>query len=189
MAQLEYLVAIVEHGSLRAAARELGLAQPALPRGVRLLEHELGAPLFVREAQGMVLTREGRLFHQRASTVVNHLRRAHEEIGQSLGSTQGRVVVGLSIMPHVGMLPHALPLFRRRYPEVQLNIIEGLFRSLKGGLREGRIDFYVGASPRQKVLAQGLVSQTLFKTTRTVIGRRGHPLAAARSIRELAGAE
>ena len=90
MAQLEYLVAIVEHGSLRAAARELGLAQPALTRGVRLLEHELGAPLFVREAQGMVLTREGRLFHQRASTVVNHLRRTHEEIGQSLGSTQGR---------------------------------------------------------------------------------------------------
>lgn len=189
LAQLEYIVAIAEQGSLRAAARHLGMAQPALTRGVRLLELELGAPLFLREAQGMVLTREGRLFHQRASGVVNDLRRAREEIGQSLGGTQGRVVVGLSIMPHVGMLPHALPLFRRRYPEVQLNVIEGLYPALEGGLREGKIDFYLGASPRQEVLAQGLLSETLFKNTRVVIGRKGHPLAGARSLKDLAAAE
>lgn len=189
LAQLEYMVAIVEQGSLRAAARHLGLAQPALTRGVRLLEHELGAPLFLREAQGMVLTAEGRLFHQRASAVVNDLRRATEEIGQSLGSTQGSVTVGLSIMPHVGMLPHALPLFRRRYPEVELKLIEGLYPAIEGGLREGKIDFYLGASPRQDVLAQGLVSELLFRNTRTVVGRKGHPLMGARSIKELAGAE
>jgi DNA-binding transcriptional LysR family regulator len=98
-------------------------------------------------------------------------------------------VVGLSIMPHVGMLPHALPLFRRRYPDVQLNIIEGLYPAIEGGLREGKIDFYLGASPRQAVLAQGLVSETLFANTRTVVCRQGHPLAGARSIRDLAGAE
>ena len=189
LAQLEYMVAIVEQGSLRAAARELGLAQPALTRGVRLLERELGTPLFLREAQGMVLTSAGRLFHQRASAVVNDLRRAHEEIGQSLGSTQGRVVVGLSIMPHVGMLPHALPVFRRRYPEVALTLIEGLFPDIEAGLRDGKIDFYLGASPRQAVLAQGLVSEVLFKNTRTVVGRKGHPLAGATSIKELGGAE
>ena len=189
LAQLEYIVAIVEQGSLRAAARQLGLAQPALTRGVRTLEHELGAPLFVREAQGMVLTPAGKLFHRRASAIVNDMRRAHEEVGQSLGATQGSVVVGLSIMPHVGMLPHALPLFRRRYPEVELSLIEGLYPDIEGGLREGRIDFYLGASPRQEVLAQGLLSEVLFRNTRTVVGRKGHPLAGAKSIRDLAGAE
>ena len=189
LVQLEYIVAIVEQGSLRAAARHLGLAQPALTRGVRALEHELDAPLFVRESQGMVLTPAGKLFHQRASAIVNDMRRANEAVRQSKGSTLGRVVVGLSIMPHVGMLPQALPLFRRRYPEVELSLIEGLYPDIEGGLREGRIDFYLGASPRQDVLAQGLVSELLFKNTRTVVGRKGHPLAAARSIKELAGAE
>ena len=189
LAQLEYIVAIVEQGSLRAAARHLGLAQPALTRGVRALEHELGAPLFLREAQGMVLTPEGKMFHRRASAVVSDLRRAQEEIGQSLGSTQGSVTVGLSIMPHVGMLPHALPMFRRRYPEVELKLIEGLYPDIEAGLRDGKIDFYLGASPRREVLAQGLLSELLFKNTRTVVGRKGHPLAGAKSIKELVGAE
>lgn len=189
LAQLEYMVAIVEHGSLRAAARQLGLAQPALTRGVRLLEHELGAPLFLREAQGMALTQEGRLFHQRASAVVNDLRRATEEIGQSLGSTQGTITVGLSIMPHVGMLPHALPIFRHRYPDVELKLIEGLYPAVESSLREGKMDFYLGASPRQTALAQGLVSELIFRNTRTVVARNGHPLAGAGSLTELAGAD
>ena len=189
LAQLETMVAIVEQGSLRAAARKLGMAQPALTRGLRLLEKELGTPLFLREARGMVLTPAGQRFHQRASAVLEDLRRAQEEIGQSLGHTQGSLVVGLSIMPHVGMLPHALPLFRRRYPDVTLTLIEGLYPALEAGLREGRIDFYLGASPRQDVLAQGLVSELLFKNTRTVVGRKGHPLAGALSIKELHGVE
>lgn len=189
LAQLEYMVAIVEQGSLRAAARHLGMAQPALTRGLRLLELELGAPLFLRASQGMVLTAEGRLFHRRAHAIVADLQRAHDEIGQSLGGTQGRVTVGLSIMPHVGMLPHALPVFRRRYPDVQLHIIEGLYPALEGGLRDGKIDFYLGASPHKEMMAPGLVAETLFKNTRTVVARKNHPLQGAQSIRDLADAE
>jgi LysR family transcriptional regulator of abg operon len=189
LTQLEYVVAIVEQGSLRAAARHLGVAQPALTRGLRALEHELGAPLFRREPRGMVLSPAGTLFHRRARAVVQDLRRSREEIEQSLGSTRGSVTAGLSIMPHVGMLPHALPLFRQRYPDVQLKIIEGLFPAIDSGLRDGGIDFYLGASPREAGLSQGLHAELLFKNTRTVVGRVGHPLRGARSIRELAGAE
>ncbi|MGB6964173.1 MAG: LysR family transcriptional regulator, partial [Xanthobacteraceae bacterium] len=54
--QFRDVVAIAERGSLRAAARYLPLAQPALTRSVQELERELGAPLFERRAPGMVLT-------------------------------------------------------------------------------------------------------------------------------------
>ncbi|MGA9009437.1 MAG: LysR family transcriptional regulator, partial [Xanthobacteraceae bacterium] len=54
--QFRDVVAIAERGSLRAAARYLQLAQPALTRSVQELERELGAPLFERRARGMVLT-------------------------------------------------------------------------------------------------------------------------------------
>jgi LysR family transcriptional regulator of abg operon len=57
--QLRHLVAIVAHGSLRAAARRLNMPQPALTRSVRALEREVGAALFVRETTGMVLTPDG----------------------------------------------------------------------------------------------------------------------------------
>lgn len=188
LSQMTEMVTIVERGSLRAAARHLGQAQPALTRSVRALEKELGVTLFERDARGMALTAMGKLFHQRASAVVNEVRRAQEEMQQAQGNLRGSVVAGLSIMPHVGMLPHALPLFRKKYPGVQLRIIEGLYPSIESGLRDGSIDFYLGASP-QATPAPGLVSETLFENTRKVVGRKGHPLLGARSLRELAQAE
>jgi DNA-binding transcriptional LysR family regulator len=189
LTQLEFVTAIVEQGSLRAASRHLGVAQPVLTRGLRALEQELNAPLFLRQAQGMVLTAAGRVFHQRASAIVNDLQRAKQAVSQVTGDEGGQVVVGLSIMPHVGMLPQALPMFRRRYPEVRLKVIEGLYPALEGGLRDGSIDFYLGAAPRQTHLAQGLVQKRLFKNTRVVVGRQRHPLARAGSLKDLADAE
>ena len=188
LTQMRDMVAVVERGSLRAAARHLDLAQPALTRSIGALERELGVTLFERQARGMVLTSAGMLFHRRASAVVNEVRRAQEDFAQTGGDMRGSIAVGLSIMPHMGMLPQALPLFKRRYPQVRLKIIEGLYPAMEAGLLDGSIDFYLGASPRGEP-ADGLVTQTLFHNTRTVIGRKGHPLAGAKSIRELAQAE
>lgn len=186
--QIRDVVAIAERGGLRAAARFLVVAQSALTRSVRELERELGSPLFERDARGMVLTPVGRLFVQRASSAMNELRRAQEEILQARGGTHGTVVVGLSIMPHVGMLPGALPLFRQRFPGVVLKVIEGLYPDIEPGLRDGTVDFYVGAAP-QGVVAPGLVSEVLFENTRVIVGRKGHPLASARSLKSLTSAE
>jgi DNA-binding transcriptional LysR family regulator len=141
------MVAIVQHGSLRAAARHLGMPQPALTRSIRALEQELGVVLFEREARGMTLTSLGRLFYQRASAVVNEVQRARDELAQSQGGDAGSLVAGLSIMPHVGMLPYALSSFRKRYPGVRLQLIEGLFPDLEMSLRNGSVDFYLGAAP------------------------------------------
>jgi LysR family transcriptional regulator of abg operon len=186
--QLRDMVAIVEHGSLRAAARRLNIPQPALTRSLRALERDLGVPLFERGARGMTLTPMGQLFHQRASAVVHEIRRARDEIAQSTGENEGTVVAGLSIMPHVGLLPLALPVFRRRYPKVRLQLIEGLFPDVESQLRSGSIDFYLGAAPTQPP-APGLISEVLFKNTRAVVGRKGHPLSGARSLKALAKAE
>jgi len=186
--QLRDLVAIVERGSLRGAARHLGVAQSGLTRSIRNLEHELGHPMFEREARGMVLTSMGQLFYQRASSAMNELRRADEEMAQAQGGVQGTVVAGLSIMPHLGMLPGALTPFRQRYPGVTLKIIEGLYPAIEPGLRNGTIDFYMGAAS-QAAPAAGLIAETLFENTRIVVARKGHPLAAARSLKELSKAD
>ena len=158
--QLRDLLAIVERGSLRAAARHLGQAQPALTRSIRLLELDLGTPLFEREARGMVLTPAGKLFHQRASLVVHELRHAREELEQHTGKMIGTVVMGLSIMPHVGLLPQALPRFREKFPQIKLKIIEGLYPAIEPGLRDGSIDFYLGAAPEESI-ESGLLSTEL----------------------------
>ena len=186
--QLKDLMAIVERGSLRAAARHLGQAQPALTRSIRLLEQDLGTTLFEREARGMVLTPAGKLFYQRASLVLHELRHAREEIEQHTGQMTGTVVMGLSIMPHVGLLPQALPRFRERFPHIKLKVIEGLYPAIEPGLRDGSIDFYLGAAP-EEAIESGLISTELTENTRTVVARKNHPLCVAKSITDLKDAQ
>ncbi len=182
------VVAIAERGSLRAAARHLDLAQPALTRSLGELERELGAPLFERQARGMTPTPMGLAFVQRAAVILNEVRRAREEVLQVQGSLRGSVTVGLSIAAHIAILPKVLQPFRARYPAVQLHIVEGVYPPLEAAVKDGSIDFYVGPEPERPVAAE-LLQEPLFANLRTIMGRRGHALAGARSLRQLADAE
>src|SRR5215475_3031269 len=134
-------MAIAERGSLRAAARHLGLAQPALSRSLQELEHELGVQLFQRQARGMTLTPMGETLVRRAGNIMMEVRRAREEIEQLNGSTSGSVAAAMSIIPHLVVMPQLLRPFRARYPRVELRLVEGLYPTVESGLRDGTIDF------------------------------------------------
>ena len=185
---LRDVVAVAERGSVRAAARELGLAQSALTRSIRELEKELGVLLFERGVKGTKLTTLGERFIRRAHTIRAEIRRVREEMSQLQGGAQGSVNVALSNVPHLALLPAVLPSFRARYPDVQLEVRDALFRSIETELRDGVLDCYVGPLPESVVL-DGLGSEKLFDNTRIILGRWGHPLSGARSLRDLVGAK
>ena len=180
-------VAIHERGSIRAAARHLDIAQPALTRSLAELERELGAPLFERRSRGVVATPLGKAFLRRATSILHEVRRAQEEMDQLRGITTGTVTAGLSIAAHLALLPQALRPFMARYPLVRLNLIEGYYPTLEAGLRDGSVDFYAGPDPGNK-LAPELASEILFQNRRTVLCRTSHPLAKATSLRQLSEA-
>ena len=89
--------------------------------------------------------------------------------------------------PHMALLPYALRPFRLRYPEVRLDIIDAVFPTVAGEVTGGTIDCYIGPLP--ETLPDGLIVEQLFANTRVILGRKGHPLAHAKSLRELADAE
>lgn len=186
--QFRDIAAIAEHGSLRAAARHLGLAQPALTRSVHELEHELGGALFERRARGMALTPLGAAFVRRARTILSDVQRARDEAAQLQGAGTGSVVVGMSAASHMALIPKALPRFRQRYPHANLHLIEGVFPTLEGGLRDGYLDFYVGPRPDIST-PHAFVEEKLFDNTRVVVSRVGHPLSGATSLADLTEAE
>ncbi|AMN44548.1 LysR substrate-binding domain-containing protein [Rhodoplanes sp. Z2-YC6860] len=188
LAQLSYVAAIAERGSLRAAARHLGVAQPAFSRSIAELERELGAPLFERRAKGMVATPLGEAFAKRAAAILNDIERAKDEFAQLQGHAVGRVTVGLSIAAHLRLLPKALRPFRNRYPKVRLRIIEGLYPTLAPGLLDGSVDFYVGPDPGLK-LPQTLRKEMVLSGERAVLCRIGHPMENVTSLKQLGGAE
>ncbi len=185
--QLRAALAVAEHGSLRGAARALGMSQPALTHNIGELERELGAPLFERRARGMTTTPLGELVLRRARTITNEARHVLEDVQQYLGGDKGDVAVCLSIVAHFALLPVALPLFQQRFGNVHLQIVEGSFPAVESRLRDGSMDFYIGPAPKPAPSREFAVEK-LFDNTRRVFARRGHPLAAARSLRELGGA-
>jgi LysR family transcriptional regulator, regulator of abg operon len=182
------VVTIAERGSIRAAARHLKVAQPALTRSLSDLERELGAPLFERRARGVVATPLGRAFLRRAALILQEVRRTREEVAQLRDLGGGTVTVGLSIAAHLALLPSALNSFRTRYPGVRLHIIEGFYPTLQDGLRDGTVDFYIGPEAGSKPLPE-LRQEVLFANRRTILCRKSHPLRGARSLSDLVDAD
>ena len=185
--QLRDVVAVAARGSVHAAARQLKVTQPALTRSIHELERELGVPLFERRARGVVTTDLGQRFIERARAALSELGHAREEIAQLSGVMQGRVSVCLGVLPHLTLLPQAFEAFHARYPEVQLDITEGRFPTMEGALRAGVIDFFVG--PQHAAIGKEFVVEKLYDQEIAVHCRKGHPLAKARSLRELVDAE
>ena len=187
LSHLRDILAVAEHGSLRAAGRHLGIAQPAITRSIREIEHELGVPLFERHAKGVRLTQMGDIFVRRAATVQSELRRAREEIDQLKGRATGQVTVALSTASSIALLPRVLASFRKRYPEALLKVSESLFHAAESEILEGKIDFYVGPVEESATSVKFAVEK-LFDNRRLVLGRKGHPLSEATSMAELADA-
>lgn len=182
------VLAVAEHGSLRAASRVLGITQPAITRSIREIEHELGAPLFERHARGVRLTRMGQVFSRRAEAVRSEIRHARDEIAQMMGETTGEVAIAMSTATSLSILPKALKEFRRLYPSAVLKINESFFQPIEEDILSGQIDFFVGpidlasAPPRFAV-------EELFENRRIVVGRKGHKYASARDLSDLKDAQ
>jgi DNA-binding transcriptional LysR family regulator len=187
LAQLRHVIAVAKLGGLRRAARHLGIAQPAITKSIRDLEHELGATLFERSARGMATTPIGEAFIRRCVAAQLELERAQAEVQQLKGVGTGTVSIALSTAPHVSMLPRVLGPFQRKYPDVRLRLTEGLFPVVEADIRSGAIDFYVGPLPEDP-LGGEYQSEKLFDNQRVVLGRRDHPLGHATSLKDLVGA-
>ena len=86
---------MAELGSLSKASDTLRVAQPALSRQIKLLEHELRTELFTRNGRGMVLTDAGRLLLARTSGIVRQIDQIRDDIQSAQGPPSGRVVLGL----------------------------------------------------------------------------------------------
>src|SRR5712691_6898369 len=120
--QIQDFVAVVESGSIRAAARKLGVSQPAITKSVRSLEAELHSQLVRRTPQGIVPTPSGRAFFARARVVQAELRKAEEEVTQLGGDHTGSVTFGVGPISAMRIMPEAIIRFRDQCPRAQLRI-------------------------------------------------------------------
>jgi DNA-binding transcriptional LysR family regulator len=138
--QLTALVTVAEVGSVTKAARLLRLVQPAVTRQIRLLEDEVGVPLFERTRQGMVPTEAGRQLVERARRALAELDRARAEIHPEPGEISGIVTVGVleSVMDLVAT--RLVEAVGARHPGIRLRLVTAYSGHLQQWLDDGEVD-------------------------------------------------
>jgi DNA-binding transcriptional LysR family regulator len=185
LGQIRAFLAVREAGSLRAAARRIGISQPAISKAMAGLEAELQAALFIRTSRGVRLTEAGRLFGARAAVVQSELGRAREELSELSGGTEGSVSLGIGFIT-IALAPRAIARFRAERPNARIRIREGTRDVLLPLVREGSLDFSLserGPAP----VEGGLTCRVLWQSELVIAARKGHPLARATSLTQLTG--
>ncbi|OAJ53246.1 LysR family transcriptional regulator [Paraburkholderia ginsengiterrae] len=182
--QLEALVASADAGSIRGAARALGLSQAAVTRALRELEANERLPLLVRAPEGIGFTEHGKVLLTHARLVLNQLEHAQSDLERLRGRIEGRLMVGVTPWVTLTFLPEAVLLFRKQMPEIRLELFEGLMAVAQPLLREGSMDFAIGQLP-PAAGTQEFACEPLLTYESSVMVRAGHRHQHASSIHEL----
>lgn len=144
---LRYLIALSEHKHFGRAAAASFVSQPTLSTQIRKLEDELGVSLVERAPRRVMLTPVGREIAERARKVIADVEQMAEIARRSQDPEAGSVRLGLfpTLAPY--LLPHVLPGLRKRFPRLELLLVEEKTDAILARLRDGRLDAALLALP------------------------------------------
>ncbi len=188
LTQIRDFLAVIDAGSIRGAARKLGVSQPTITKSIRGLEAELHVQLLGRSARGIVPTPSGRAFFARARVAHSELRKAEEEASQLGGRGVGSVAFGIGPVGVVLILPEAVTRFHQQFPHARVRVVENLAHVLLPLVRDETLDFAVGLR-RDAKLDPVLRFRPMYRSDIVIAARKGHALRNARSLAQLASAD
>ena len=171
---LEYLVAVADHGSFRRAAVACDVSQPTLSTQVKKLELELGAVLVDRASAPLRLTAVGEEVARRARAILADVDQLRRAVVAEAAPEAGTLRLGL--FPTLGayLLPHVVGQIRQRFPHVKLLLVEEKTADLMAMLAAGDLDAVVVALP---VGGADLRVRPLFREEFLLAVPAGHTLA------------
>lgn len=146
--QLRYFVAVAERGGFGAAASTLNVAQSALSRHVKELEHELGGALFERGSRGVSVTESGKVLLTRGRWLLNVIDDIKAEVRTENRDPSGTVRLGApSSLADIFYAPLA-KLVISRFPRIRLELSEGLTEVMSDHLLRAEVDVAILTAPQ-----------------------------------------
>ncbi len=170
---LDAFSAIARARSLKRAAEQLNLTQPAISKTLKELEELVGAVLMERSRSGVRLTPEGEVFLQFAEQSTAALRHGLRSV-KGRGSAAGLLRVGALPSVASSLLPQVVLAFAGKNPDTLLEIHEGPHLDLTSRLRSGGLDLVVGRLGRPDTM-QGLSFRQLYTEEVVVVAAPDSP--------------
>ena len=180
MAQIRYVLAAAKHLNFTRAATDCNVTQPALTKGIKALEEELGATLFHREGRRILLSDFGR-------SMLPHLQHIAEEAETARMIAQNfrlleKVPIRLGVMSTIGHLRLArfLARFDSIHKGIELAVSEGSVTELTDRLSDGEID--IAIMTRTDPLAESFRTQALYDERYVVVFPPDHRLGRLNAV-------
>ncbi len=179
LAQLQSFVLVARHGSVKAAAAELEVTEPAVSVAVSALRKELGDDLFVRSGRGIALTAGGRRLAALASEILGLAEQARRSVPDGPGQVRRVQVVTTDVVgEHIGPLIDA---FGARDENLEIALEAAPGASFADLLEHRRADIALGPHPGLDRAAT-IASVPFLRCRLVVVAAPTHPLAGRRGI-------
>jgi DNA-binding transcriptional LysR family regulator len=178
---LKFFIAVAEELHFTRAAARLRVAQPHLSHEIRGLEREIGVKLFMRNNRQVELTSAGRIFLERARSILDATADAARAAQRAERGEIGRLVVGCGSVASYTIVPNAIAKVRRSCPEVEIVLTEYHLDEAVEALRAGRLDVCIVHPPRN--VDPTLHVDPIITDPLTVALPNRHPLTKSQAIK------
>ncbi|MGD0984212.1 MAG: LysR family transcriptional regulator [Acidimicrobiales bacterium] len=182
--RLRALQAVVETGSVSAAATFLSYSPSAVSQQMSALERETGVRLFERAGRGVRPTDAALLLCEHTTRVLASIQDAEEALAALASGHSGRIRLGAFPTAGSSLVPGALAAFQALHPSVALDLVVVESDEAISSLRSGAIDVLVAVETRSPgdPVDDELVHRHLLADPFRIVLPRSHPLAAKRSV-------
>lgn len=176
---MQYLVAVAEHLHFGQAAEACNVSQPTLSMQLKKLEEFLDVRLFERSNKQVMLTPVGKEILAHARALLSEGEQIKSIARAAKDPLAGEVRLGVfpTLAPY--LLPHIMPVIRRKFPKLSLLLVEEKTPILLDQLEHGALEATLLALPVHK---HALHIKELFKETFYLAVPTTHPLAAKKSV-------
>ncbi len=173
---LRLFAMVARHRSFSRAAEALHISQPAISKGVRELEAQLGTRLLERGGPGGVtLTEAGSVLAGHAATLFTAERAAEEDLAAFRGLHRGTLAIGASTTIATYLLPRRIGAFHRRHPQVELRLTSANTRAIAELLLARELDIALVEGPVEE---PGLLTEPWGEDELVLVAGAAHPLAS-----------
>lgn len=173
---IKFVRKVAECQNISAAARDLGMTQPALTKIVSRVEDLVGAKLFDRGPRGVLLTPLGELFLKRMERVEHEMDNLKQELRTRKAGVSGTVSLAVGHFWLGRILPAVLSKLNKIAPDIQVRIATGTREELLDRTKTGAADIMLGRIARD--IPEGFAGEELADVEMVLAGRAGHPLSA-----------
>jgi LysR family nitrogen assimilation transcriptional regulator len=145
--ELRYFRTVVECGTFSKAAAQLRIAQPALSRQVKKLEHSLGVDLLVRTSKGVTPTEAGLALLRRTTQLERDVREARREVSGYAEGVFGAIHTAWQYPLTTQLVPQLVRKYRDMFPSVSVHLYDGFSRAIVDALLSEDLDIALIDSP------------------------------------------